>query len=93
MLSAKSLYRSRAGSHFHGTGYEIWADLGPVGNTEKKKFRADYEQLLRPVFHVFMGKKKCYNVFKNIVVSALESCIISLLYFFLSFFEFFFGKK
>ena len=32
----KSLYRSRAGSHFYGTEYEIWADFGPVGNTEKK---------------------------------------------------------
>ena len=31
---AKSLYRSRAGSHFYGTEYEIWADFGPVGNTE-----------------------------------------------------------
>ena len=32
----QSLYRSRAGSHFYGTEYEIWADFGPVGNTEKK---------------------------------------------------------
>ena len=31
----KSLYRSRAGSHFYGTEYEIWTDFGPVGNTEK----------------------------------------------------------
>ena len=30
-LFAKSLYRSRAGNHF----YDIWADFGPVGNTEK----------------------------------------------------------
>jgi hypothetical protein len=22
-------------SHFYGTEYEIWADFGPVGNTEK----------------------------------------------------------
>ena len=49
LLPAKSLYRSRAGSHFDGTEYEIWADFGPVGNTEKKNW-ADYEQLLRPVF-------------------------------------------
>ena len=35
-VQAKSLYRSRAGRHFYGTEYEIWADFGPVGNTEKK---------------------------------------------------------
>jgi hypothetical protein len=32
----KSIYRSCGGSHFYGTEYEIWADFGPVGNTEKK---------------------------------------------------------
>ena len=31
----KSIYRSCGGSHFYGTEYEIWADFGPVGNTEK----------------------------------------------------------
>ena len=31
----KSLYRSRAGSHFYGTDYETWADFGLVDNTEK----------------------------------------------------------
>ena len=36
-LSPKSLYRSHTGSHLYGTEYEIWADFGPVGNTEKKK--------------------------------------------------------
>ena len=36
MLTPKSLYRSRAGRHFYETEYEIWADFGPVGNTEKK---------------------------------------------------------
>ena len=35
-LTPKSLHRSRARSHFYGTEYEIWADFGPVGNTEKK---------------------------------------------------------
>ena len=35
-LVPKSLYRSRAESHFYGTEYEIWADFGPVGNTEKQ---------------------------------------------------------
>ena len=35
-LKPKSLYRSRAGRHFYGTENVIWADFGPVGNTEKK---------------------------------------------------------
>ena len=34
-LMVKLLYRSRAGSHFYRTEYEIWADFGLVGNTEK----------------------------------------------------------
>ena len=38
--------------------YEIWADFGPVGNTEKKKkIGADYEQLLKAVFSCFQGQK------------------------------------
>ena len=32
----KSLYRSHVESHFYGPEYEIWADFGPVGYTEKK---------------------------------------------------------
>ena len=40
------------------TEYEIWADFGPVGNTENKKLVADYEQLLRPVFSCFPGQKQ-----------------------------------
>ena len=31
-INEKSLYGSRAGSHF----YQIWADFGPVGKTRKK---------------------------------------------------------
>ena len=48
-LESKSLYRSRAGSHFYGTEYEIWTEFRPVGNTEKK-WGTNYEQLLRAVF-------------------------------------------
>ena len=33
--------------------YEIWADFGSVGNTEKKVW-ADYEQCLRAVFLCFI---------------------------------------
>ena len=39
----------------------------------KKKLGADYEQLLRVFFYVFRGKKKYLK--KNIVASALKSCI------------------
>ena len=50
-------YLARAGSYFYGTEYEIWADFGPVGSTEKK-MGADYEQLLRAVFLCLLGQKK-----------------------------------
>ena len=45
-------------SNFQGTEIEIWTGFGPVGITEKKIIWADYEQLLRPVFSCFHGKKK-----------------------------------
>jgi hypothetical protein len=51
-LRPKSLCRSREGSHFYGTEYEIWANFGLVGSTEKK-IGGDYEQLLRPVSSCF----------------------------------------
>ena len=35
-FEAKSVYRSHKRSHFYGREYEIWADFGPIGNTEKK---------------------------------------------------------
>ena len=59
---------------FYRTGIEIWAGLGPVGITEKKTIWADYEQLLRPVFSSFRGQKETKKI-KNIVASALRSCI------------------
>jgi hypothetical protein len=52
----------------------------------KKWFWADYEQLFIVVFHVFRSKAKQINFLKNIVVSALKSCIISSLSFVLNFF-------
>jgi hypothetical protein len=58
MYCSKSLYRSRAGSHFYGTEYEIWADFGPVGNTEKRVGGADYDQLLGAGFSFFQGQNK-----------------------------------
>ena len=42
---------------FDGTGIEIWAGFGSVGNTEKKIW-ADYEQLLMPFFSCFHRQKK-----------------------------------
>ena len=44
-------------SNFYGTGIEIWAGFGPVGNIEKKNW-ADYEQLSRVFFSCFQGQKK-----------------------------------
>ena len=73
-IQAKSLYISHAMSNFHGTEIEIWAGFGPVGNTEKKIW-ADYDQFLRAVFSCIQGQKKSLNFFKNIVASALKSCI------------------
>ena len=52
--------------------YEVWADLGPVGNTEKKIWAIKYSIFEGGFCYVFMGKK-------NVVASALKSCIISLL--------------
>ena len=66
---SKSLYKSCARSHSYGIEYVIWADFGPVGNTEKN--RANYDQLLRLVFHV--------KRYKNIVAPALKSSMIFLL--------------
>ena len=42
---------------FYGTGIEIWAGFGPVGITEKKTFKGNYEQLMRPFFSSFPGQK------------------------------------
>jgi hypothetical protein len=37
---------------------QFWAGLGSQAVLVKKKFGADYEQLLRPVFMFSWGKKK-----------------------------------
>ena len=36
---------------------QFWPGLSSRASTVKEKFGADYEQLLRAVFYVFMGKK------------------------------------
>ena len=65
-------FRSRAGRYFYGTenetlaGWQYW----------KKELGADHEQHFEGVFfHVFRGKKMIQTFFKNIVASALKSCI------------------
>ena len=68
MYWSKSLYRSRAGSNFYGTEIEIWAGFKPVGNTEKKK--------LGRLWATFEGGFFMFSRAKNIVASALKSCII-----------------
>ena len=62
-LHSKSLYMSPAMSHFYGTECEIWADFGPVGNTEK------IGPIMRPVFSCFRGQKET-------LASTLKSCIV-----------------
>ena len=48
------------GDIFMGRENVIWAGFGPVGNTGKKSAWANYEQLLRAVFHAF-GVKRNYK--------------------------------
>ena len=42
---------------FYDMKNQFWAGLGSRAVLVKKKFGADYEQLLRAVFYVFRGKK------------------------------------
>ena len=49
--------------------------FGQSGRTCEKKFGADDEQLLRPVFFMFSWARNKYFFFENIVASALKSCI------------------
>ena len=53
--SVQSHYIKVAQVAFLKKRYEIWADFGPVGNTEKK-IGADYEQL----FSCFQSQKKYF---------------------------------
>ena len=57
--------QSRTESHFYGTEYEIMADFGPDGNTEKNW--ADYEQLLRAKKNIVASAIKLHNIFLNFV--------------------------
>ena len=91
---SKSLYRSRASSHFYETEYEIWADIGPVGNTEKKvggPVMSNFEGS----FFMFSGVNEIFFFQKYPSVKScikyLESKI--LFYLFVNFFLNFFGLK
>ena len=59
---------------FYETGIEIWAGFGLIGSTEKKglgQLWATFEG----GFFMFSGATKMLKFFKNIVASALKSCI------------------
>ena len=53
----KSLYISPAESKSYGTGIEIWAGFGPVGDTEKKGSGPIMSNCWGCFFYVFRGKK------------------------------------
>ena len=59
-------------SNFCGTEIEIWAGFWPVDNTE---IFFGLEQLFRAVFLISSWPKKIKIFLKNIVESALKSCI------------------
>ena len=48
----------------------VWAGLW------NKRVWADYDQLLRPVFSLFLSQKFFFNSFEYTIASALKNCII-----------------
>ena len=58
----KVILKKSRGGRFLSKMPEIWAGLGPVGNT--KKNWADNEQLLRAFFHVVRGKENVKNILR-----------------------------
>ena len=73
--SLKSLHRSRTGSQFYGTEYEICADFGPIGNIEKK-WGLIMSNFGEQFFHVSRSKKPFFKFLKNFVASPLKIWII-----------------
>ena len=53
--------------HIYNMKNQFWAGLGSQASTVKKKFGADYEQLLRLVFLSFRGQKINLIFFENTV--------------------------
>ena len=56
----------------------IWAGIGPIGNTEKKKFGPIMSNFWGQFFHVFGCNKRIQLFFENVAASTLKSCIISI---------------
>ena len=54
---------------FYDMKNQFWAGLGSQAVLVKKKFGADYEQLMRAFFLCFQGQKKSFG---NIIASALK---------------------
>ena len=87
-LPTRSLYRSRAGSHFYGTEYEIWADFGPVGNTEKKSFGPIMSNFWGGFFMFSLAKQmlKFFEKHCSFHTKMLRNIFFIDFYFFLNFF-------
>ena len=62
---------------FHIMKNQFWAVGCGLSWTVGKRVWADYEQLLRPVFHFFSVKKFIFYFFENTIASALKSCIFN----------------
>ena len=60
---------------FCGTGIEIWAEFGLVGSTEKKGSGPIMNNFRGWFFSCFQEQKNVKIFFKNIVASALKSCV------------------
>ena len=73
----KSLYKVAQGAIFMEKNIRFGLILGRLAILEKSL--GNYEQLLSAIFSCFHGQKKIKSFLKNIVASALKSCIISLL--------------
>ena len=61
--------------HIYGMKNQFWAGLGSWAVLVKKKFGADYEQLLRSGFLCFHGQKISLKFFENTVAFALKICL------------------
>jgi hypothetical protein len=50
--------------HIYNMKNQFWAGLGSWAVLVKKKFGADYEQLLRPIFLCFNGQKMILKIWE-----------------------------
>ena len=70
------LAQRRLDKRIYKTDMKFWAVLGSLGGREKNLPTAISMQLFRVVFSTFCGKKNIKFKKKNILASALKSCII-----------------